>query len=95
MLRSASCQRDTHVAGVEHVAELVADEIDDGLEIELRGHPLLDAVDHREFGGALLGFLQQTLRLVEQPRVLERAPMQAATVVRSRTSDSPNAYSRS
>ena len=34
--------------------------------------PLLDAVDHRELGVALLGLLQQPLRLVEEARVLER-----------------------
>ncbi len=56
----------------QHFTQLVADEIDDGLEIELRGHPLLDAVDDGELGRALLGFLQQPLRLVEQTRILER-----------------------
>ena len=34
--------------------------------------PLLDAVDHRQLGGALLGFLQQALGLVEEARVLQR-----------------------
>ncbi len=63
---------DTDIAGAEHLAQLVADEIDDGLEVELGRHPLLDAVDDRELGGALLGFLQQMLRLVEEARVLER-----------------------
>ena len=33
---------------------------------------LLDAVDYRELGVVLLGFLQQPLGLVEQARVLER-----------------------
>ena len=63
---------DADVAGVEHLAQLVADQIDDGLEVELGRHALLDAVDDRELGGALLGFLQQPLRLVEQARVLQR-----------------------
>ncbi len=63
---------DADVAGLEHLAQLVADEVDDRLEVELGRHPLLDAVDHRELGGALLGFLQQPLRLVEEARVLER-----------------------
>ena len=57
---------------LKQLAQLVADEVDDRLEVELRGHALLDAVDDRELGGALLGFLQQPLRLVEQARVLER-----------------------
>ena len=39
---------DADVAGVEHLAQLVADEVDDGLEVELGGHALLDAVDHRQ-----------------------------------------------
>ncbi len=63
---------DPHVTCVEHFAQLVADEVDDRLEIELRRHALLDAVDDGELGGALLGLLQQALRLVEQARVLER-----------------------
>ena len=63
---------DADVAGGEHLAQLVADEVDDRLQLELGGHALLDAVDHREFGVALLGLLQQALRLVEQARVLER-----------------------
>jgi hypothetical protein len=37
----------------------------------------------------LLALLEQALRLVEQARVLERTPMLAATVLSSRTSDSP------
>ena len=56
----------------KHLAQLVADEVDDRLEVELRGHALLDAVDDRELGGALLGFLEQALRLVEEARVLQR-----------------------
>ena len=42
------------------------------LEVERSGHALLDAVDHRQLGVALLGLLQQALRLVEQARVLQR-----------------------
>ena len=63
---------DADLAGLEHLAQLVADQVDDGLEVELGGHALLDAVDHCELGGALLGFLQQPLRLVEQARVFQR-----------------------
>ena len=50
---------DADVARGEDLAQLVADEIDDRLEVELLGHPLLDAVDDRELGVALLGLLQQ------------------------------------
>ena len=63
---------DADVVARKHLAQLVADDVDDRLEVELGGHPLLDAVDHRQLGVALLGFLQQALRLVEQARVLER-----------------------
>ena len=63
---------DADVAGVEDLAQLVADEVDDRLEVELGGHAFLDAVDHGQFGGALLRFLQQALRLVEEARVLQR-----------------------
>ena len=42
------------VTGMEHVPQLVADEIDDGLEVQLLGHALLDAVDDRQLGGTLL-----------------------------------------
>ena len=38
----------------EELAELVADHVVDGLEVELGGERLLDAVDDRELGGALL-----------------------------------------
>ena len=79
----------------EHLAQLVADEVDDRLEVELLGHALLDAVDHRELGVALLGLLQQPLRLVEQARVLERDAHAGDDRCSSRTSASPNAYSRS
>ena len=63
---------DADVAGAEHFAQLVADEVDDRLEVELGGDALLDAVDDGELGGALLALLEQPLRLVEEPRVLER-----------------------
>ena len=63
---------DADVVGLQHLAQLVADEVDDALEVERSGHALLDAVDHRELGVALLGLLQQALRLVEQARVLQR-----------------------
>src|SRR5438045_8659869 len=36
---------DAHVPGLEYLPQLVADEVDDLLEIELGGNPLLDAVD--------------------------------------------------
>ena len=63
---------DAHVAGVEELAQLVTHEVDDGLEVELGRHPLLDAVDDGELGRAVLGFLEQALRLVEEARVVQR-----------------------
>src|SRR5437762_2452087 len=62
------------VATVEHLAQFVADEIDDRLEVQLRGHSLLNSVDHRKLGRSLLLGLEQPLRLVEEPRILERDP---------------------
>ena len=59
------------VVSREDFAQLVPDEIDDALEVELGGDTLLDAIDDRKLGCALLGFLEQALRFVEQPRVLE------------------------
>ena len=70
-LRIVVVPADADVVGVEDVAQLVADQVDDRLEVELGGHALLDRVDHRQLGRALLGFLEQPLRLVEQARVLE------------------------
>ena len=57
--------------GVEDLLDLVADEVVHRLHVELCGEALLDAVDDRQLGGALVGLGQQALRLVEQPRVLE------------------------
>ena len=42
------------IPACEHLAQFVADDVDDGL-VELRGHRLLDRVDHGQFAGALLG----------------------------------------
>ncbi len=63
---------DAHVAGGEDFAQLVADHVDDCLEVQLGNDRLLDAVDDRQLRVALLGFLEQPLRLVEQARVLQR-----------------------
>ncbi len=60
------------VVGLQNLAQLVADEVDDRLEVELGGHSFLDAVDDRELRRPLLGLLQEALRLVEEARVLER-----------------------
>ncbi len=64
--------RNANVAGVEHFAQFVADEVDDGLEVEFGRHAFLDAVDHGQFRCAPLGLLQEPLRFVEQARALQR-----------------------
>ena len=79
----------------EALAQLVADQVDDRLEVELRRQPLLDAVDDRQLGGALLGLLEQALGLVEQARVLQRHAHAGGERVSRRTSESPKACSRS
>ncbi len=63
---------DAHVPRPEYLAQLVAHQVDDRLEVQLGAHSLLDAVDHRQLRVSLLRLLQQALRLVEEPRVLER-----------------------
>ena len=57
---------DADVVGLQHLAQLVADEIDDRPGNRARAsHPLLDAVDAPRARRALLGLLEQALRLVE------------------------------
>ena len=63
---------DAEIGRREDFAQLVADEIDDGLETQFRGERLLNGVDDRQLRGALFRFLQQPLRLIEQARVLQR-----------------------
>ena len=72
--------------------DLVAHEVVHRLHVELGGEALLDAVDDRQLGGALVGLRQQALRLVEQPRVLEGDAHAAASVESSRTSASLKAW---
>ena len=57
---------------MEDFADLVADDVVDPLHVELGSKRLLHAVDDGELGGPLLALLEQALRLVEEPRVLER-----------------------
>ncbi len=55
------------VAGLEALAQLVAHQIDDGLEGELGRHALLDAVDQRQLAGALLELHRALGHLLLQP----------------------------
>src|SRR5258706_11910601 len=51
---------------------LIADGVVDALDVELGSERRLHAVDDGELGVALLGFLEQALRLVEETGVLQR-----------------------
>ena len=61
---------DAEIGSIENFAQLVADQVDNRLEVQLRSEPLLDRVDDRELGIALLALLEQALCLVEQTRAL-------------------------
>ena len=63
---------DADVPSPEYLAQLFADRFDDCLEVQFGGDAGLDAVDERELGAALLGFIQEPLRLVEEACVLQR-----------------------
>ncbi|MEP6943529.1 MAG: hypothetical protein ABI981_11370, partial [Betaproteobacteria bacterium] len=63
---------DFHVGAAENLADLVADRIVDALHVEFGGERLLHAVDDGELCGALFRFLEQPLRIFEQPGVLQR-----------------------
>ena len=56
----------------EDLPNLVTHRIIDALQTQLAGQRLLDTVDDGELRRALLALPEQTLRLVEQPRVFER-----------------------
>src|SRR5205085_3769822 len=63
---------DAEVLGREEVAQPVAYQIDDGLEVELSHQALLDAVDDGQLSGALLRFAEKALGLGKQPRIVQR-----------------------
>ena len=86
---------DADVAGREDLAQLVADERRRSPGSRAPRRALLDAVDDRELGVALLGLLQQPLRLVEQARVLERHAHAGGDRLQQAHLGSPNACSRS
>ena len=56
---------------VEHIANLVADEVVDGLHIELGGQSFLDAVDDGQLFGALFRLPEKALGFVEEAGVLK------------------------
>ena len=57
-------ERDVHEVGIERVAHLVAEVLDQGVQVQLPGERLSDAVDDGQFGGSLAG-------LVDEARVVQ------------------------
>ena len=57
---------------IEHALDLVADQIEDGLHIQFGCQAFLHTVDDRKFGGALFGFFEQALGLIEEAGILQR-----------------------
>src|SRR3990172_6947500 len=56
---------------LKYFTDLISDQVDDRLEVKLSSQPLLHAVNDRQLGGALLGFFEQALCLVEETGVLQ------------------------
>ena len=74
---------DADLAGPEHLAQLVADQVDDGLEVEFGRDALLDAVDDRELAGVDQPFERLAqVRLARQMRgaSFRRQPAPARTL---------------
>ena len=67
---------------VEDVAELVADEVVDRLQLELAGEPLLHAVDERQLGNTLPCLVQQPRPLQGGRDVLADVRQQLLVLVR-------------
>ena len=87
--------RDRHDVGVEDLGDLVADEVVHRLHVEVGGQALLDAVDDRQLGCALIGLGQQPLGLVERRAFSSVTLIALASVCSRRTSASVNAFSTS
>ena len=62
---------DRHSLGARDLNDPVTYQVINCLHIQLGGQPLLHTVDDAEFRIALLHFLEQALRLVEEARVLQ------------------------
>ena len=58
-------QPDARRIGGEELVDLVADQLDDGLEVQLLDQALSDAVDDLELRRPLSGFLEEPIGLVE------------------------------
>ena len=61
---------DADIGLVEDFADLVADGVVNPLHVEFGRQRLLHAIDDRQFRGALLALLEQTLSFVEQQGAL-------------------------
>ena len=84
--RLAVDDADVDDVGIEDLEHGVADEVVHRLHVEPPGEAVLDPVDHRQLGGALIGLGEQPTRLVDEARVSRATLRLAARVVRSRTS---------
>ena len=60
-------ESDVQVLAREHLAQLVAHQVHDGLEVQRARDALLDAVDQRQLGCALLGGRRALGHLLLQP----------------------------
>src|SRR5215212_4966375 len=65
-------EQDEHRRYVEDSADAFADGLGYRVEVELFRERFSDVVDDRKLGVPLLGLREKTVRLIEQPRVLER-----------------------
>src|SRR5687768_2615408 len=61
----------TKITSIENFAQFVADQIHNGLEVQLGGEPLLDGIDDLQLGDAFLLGPKEALSLIEETRVLE------------------------
>jgi hypothetical protein len=77
---------DTQIRRVEHFAQFIADQIHNGLEVQLGGEPLLDGVDDLQLGDAFLFGFEEPLGLIEEARIFERDTHAVRGVCSKRTS---------
>ena len=61
-----------HALRVEDIADRIANQVNDGAEVEFCRQSLLHVVNDGKFRGALLGLFEQALGFIEEARVFER-----------------------
>ena len=81
-------QRDVRDVGLEHRADLLADEVEQRREVELARELLRHRVDGRELGRALLRFGEQA-RILDGDRRLQRESDQEIELAWRRTACPP------